>query len=86
MYAAPIMRGSTLDFIVVAATLFAGVRTVPQGQEWIVERLEAAKREAEDWSRHRHRPSIKDRLPYEGSWAKGKGQPSVMITYQNPAS
>lgn len=26
-------------FIVVASTLFAGVKTVPQGQEWIVERL-----------------------------------------------
>ncbi len=26
-------------FVVVAATLFAGVKTVPQGQEWIVERL-----------------------------------------------
>lgn len=26
-------------FVVTAATLFAGVKTVPQGQEWIVERL-----------------------------------------------
>ena len=26
-------------FVVVAATLFAGVKTVPQGQEWVVERL-----------------------------------------------
>ncbi|ACD96816.1 SPFH domain-containing protein [Trichlorobacter lovleyi] len=26
-------------FIVVAATIFAGVKTVPQGQEWVVERL-----------------------------------------------
>lgn len=26
-------------FVVVASTLFAGVKTVPQGQEWIVERL-----------------------------------------------
>ena len=27
-------------FLVVAATLFAGVKTVPQGQEWVVERLD----------------------------------------------
>lgn len=26
-------------FVVVAATLFAGIKTVPQGQEWVVERL-----------------------------------------------
>ncbi len=26
-------------FVVVAATIFAGVKTVPQGQEWVVERL-----------------------------------------------
>lgn len=26
-------------FVVVAATIFAGIKTVPQGQEWIVERL-----------------------------------------------
>lgn len=26
-------------FVVVAATVFAGVKTVPQGQEWVVERL-----------------------------------------------
>ncbi len=26
-------------FIVVAATVFAGVKTIPQGQEWVVERL-----------------------------------------------
>jgi regulator of protease activity HflC (stomatin/prohibitin superfamily) len=25
--------------VVVAATIFAGVKTVPQGQEWLVERL-----------------------------------------------
>lgn len=26
-------------FVVVAATIFAGIKTVPQGQEWVVERL-----------------------------------------------
>jgi len=26
-------------FVTVAATVFAGVKTVPQGQEWVVERL-----------------------------------------------
>ncbi len=26
-------------FVVVAATIFAGVKTIPQGQEWVVERL-----------------------------------------------
>lgn len=26
-------------FVIIAATIFAGVKTVPQGQEWVVERL-----------------------------------------------